>query len=684
MARCFIKALIPLVLLFNTGYCQISDSLYHALPSFLKPRNHVRATIKEKENILLHTTEFISEQFRAELHNIAMEVNNSSLVNRDIVQKVGGLNAVAAYNFDRVRVSDSILKYYKQLTDAAGSNTRFYKEVAYANIACGTIYSYDKLTFTKAANCYRDAETAWTGPPDSSFNYTLFSGYSHVFAMAGLPLKARQYLIKALAWLPHGRQWTEVAIQDKIGLGVNYLKLYDEINDEHYLDSAITSIQKTMYELRDVSPFWYQACYFFIGRALFKKKEYNKAITAFDSSMLPAYNHVSRYYGNNYYGVRWYKGMTLIKLKKYAAGKQLLDTVTPNAMVTVPALLDKSQALAEYALSENDYKSAYRYQLDVKRYADSLNASNQLSKIFDAEQQFTEARNEAALQKLNFEKLKTSSRNKRTVIISISVIIVLILSALLLYRRMKYRRLTERRQAQESIDKITAEMEMKTMMQQAEVQEAVNVVRKNISGNMHDSVSSSLSAVIFFTADLKQQASGTETKHMLTQVEEELRHTYIQARDLMHSLHAIYDRPDTVTFNVHELLIELQKRFADTISLRIDVMADYTGIDKYFTLVQHAELYMVLKEAVTNVLKHSNADVITITLSFINIQAGMQCAFNISDNGRPKSSNTNNKGIGLKNMYRRICEQLKGTLNIDHTANGTVIAGTFPVNFGLD
>ena len=78
----------------------------------------------------------------------------------------------------------------------------------------------------------------------------------------------------------------------------------------------------------------------------------------------------------------------------------------------------------------------------------------------------------------------------------------------------------------------------------------------------------------------------------------------------------------------------------------------------------------IIKEALNNTSKHSNADLIKINLR----QLGTHCQLTISDNGQQNHKTSH--GIGLINMKDRI-ESLGGIININHN-NGFKIHITIP------
>jgi two-component system, NarL family, sensor kinase len=88
-------------------------------------------------------------------------------------------------------------------------------------------------------------------------------------------------------------------------------------------------------------------------------------------------------------------------------------------------------------------------------------------------------------------------------------------------------------------------------------------------------------------------------------------------------------------------------------------------------------LYRIIQECVNNVMKHSGANILDITI----IKEPNEITATIEDNGKGFETSDPEKfeGIGLKNMRTRIA-YLKGTIDIDSSpGNGTVVALHVPL-----
>ncbi|MEO6583772.1 MAG: sensor histidine kinase [Ferruginibacter sp.] len=109
-------------------------------------------------------------------------------------------------------------------------------------------------------------------------------------------------------------------------------------------------------------------------------------------------------------------------------------------------------------------------------------------------------------------------------------------------------------------------------------------------------------------------------------------------------------------------------------SLQIDIHS--TGLQERLNADTETVLYRVIQESVNNVIKHSGANYLDVSL--INDTDGISVT--VEDNGKGFNINEAKRfeGIGLKNMKTRI-EYLKGTIEWNTTAgNGTLVAIHIP------
>jgi signal transduction histidine kinase len=271
--------------------------------------------------------------------------------------------------------------------------------------------------------------------------------------------------------------------------------------------------------------------------------------------------------------------------------------------------------------------------------------------------------------------LLTEKKDNKTKAITTVIVLILIIAILLLvwyYKQLQLKKEKEKQQLAYNLAKAETKMENERAAQQIKQEHLIKEQREKISKNIHDEINSGLAALRFYITDLKSSATESKTKEVLAKVEEEAEHLYLQARDFMNNLNA--DKT-IANYNVLSLLENLAARFNDESILHIENKIDEAGIEKNFTAKQHYEMYSVIKEAITNIIKHAGASKAIISIAFND----NRCEFFVADNGKGFNRQQIKEGLGLKSLESRIVDELHGELKINSTAKGTVVSGSFPV-----
>jgi two-component system sensor histidine kinase DesK len=179
--------------------------------------------------------------------------------------------------------------------------------------------------------------------------------------------------------------------------------------------------------------------------------------------------------------------------------------------------------------------------------------------------------------------------------------------------------------------------------------------RERISRDLHDLIGHTFS-VITLKADLagrlldKGQEKDIEKAHTeIKQLEEISRDALSQVREVVSG------------YRTSDLLSELANAKNVFATVDIDFHYQFENIDEEQIELDSAsnkELAIVLRELVTNIIKHANATQVTVTIKYTNgkIVLAMQ------DNGQG-FENSQHKGFGIKGIEERI-QKLQGFVSI--------------------
>lgn len=171
--------------------------------------------------------------------------------------------------------------------------------------------------------------------------------------------------------------------------------------------------------------------------------------------------------------------------------------------------------------------------------------------------------------------------------------------------------------------------------------------RNRIARELHDSIGHSISSSILQVEAIKVIADGEETIENLDILQDTLKNGM---EDIRKSIHNLYSESLNLESKIYELARDIP---------RLDIELNYNiSNDSNYEL--KFDILSIVKEAITNCTKHSNANKLKINL----LEQPKFYSIIIKDNGNKfdYSENILNKGIGLSSM-KEIADKYNGFLN---------------------
>lgn len=200
-------------------------------------------------------------------------------------------------------------------------------------------------------------------------------------------------------------------------------------------------------------------------------------------------------------------------------------------------------------------------------------------------------------------------------------------------------------------------------------------LRTRIASDLHDELASNLSSIAMFGNIIRQEnETSKNTPHEL------LDRIINLSQDSVTSIREIIWAINPKTETVRSLLIKIRDSVivscrAKNIILEFDIPEEQMLPMENLSPEIRRDLWMLLKEALTNSIKHSDCS----ELKFIALYDGHQMRIVIKDNGKGFDNTGKFSGNGLGNMKRR-AENLKAGLNIiSGTGEGTTIVLTINI-----
>lgn len=179
-------------------------------------------------------------------------------------------------------------------------------------------------------------------------------------------------------------------------------------------------------------------------------------------------------------------------------------------------------------------------------------------------------------------------------------------------------------------------------------------IRLNIAGDLHDEVGSNLSSISVDSQSLMKCTTLSKTElELSTNISKTVKETIESFRDIIWFINPKNDFGDDLIFKMKETAAKLLSNIEWSFNVHNHVRLDI------FNLEVRRNIFLLYKEAVTNVVRHSDASKCTIDLY------GNQKDFSmiIQDNGKGFDTENTGGNYGLVNMKRR-AEKINAQLNI--------------------
>jgi signal transduction histidine kinase len=578
-----------------------------------------------------------------------------------------------------------------------GTQIGFKKGIAQAYNDLGIIY-YDKQDFTKAIQYYNTAYTIRAAMKDDKGIAALFNKIGIVYQKEAKFDSALLYAQKALTLYEQ--------LNDKVGISYSLNNIGIVNQNMGNLDEALKYQEQSIVIKEEIhDQLGLSGSYVNVGNIYLLKKDIPKAKEYFEKAeaicrkignleyLSNTVNNLSSLYqkigdyqkalalaqesfeirtklgdtkgqvsclvniGTVLTDMRQYKGAE----DKYLLGLKLADTL--QSCLSEKAKLYNS--LAQLYQTTGEYKKSAEMARFAIQYNDSIYTSD-LNKQFSEmqtkyqsakkDEQIEQQKNEITVRKYELIKKQYWFYG------SLAIFLFLALLGYSYYRRTK---LKQEKKLQEEVMK-QQDLATKGILNAEENE------RKRIAAELHDGVGQMVSAA-------KMNLSAFE-------------HEYIFKDDAQKSAFekviALIDESCTEIRSVsHQMmpnallksgLASAIKEFIDKIDARVVKINLYAeGLDERLDNNIETVLYRVIQECVNNVIKHSGANQLDISL----IKDVDGIAATIEDNGRGFDTKDKQKfdGIGMKNIISRI-DYLKGTVDFDSSpGRGTLVAIHVPL-----
>lgn len=354
-------------------------------------------------------------------------------------------------------------------------------------------------------------------------------------------------------------------------------------------------------------------------------------------------------------------GEIFTRRQQYDSAESILKkavSIADSSAASKPELPKLYKQFSSLYEAKGDLPKALLMQRKYSELNDSLYTDDLRENFATLQTKFETTKKEQVIQQQQFELTK-----KNFWIITIAGL--LLLGALLAFSFYKRSQLKQEK-------KLQAEIMRQQDLATRAIIEAEENERKRIAGDLHDGVGQMMSAA-------KMNLSGFESRlHFENEKEKAAFDNIIalvdesckEVRNVSHNMMPNALLKNGLSNAVKEFISKL-----DHSILKVNLYTE--GLNERLDSDIETVLYRVIQECVNNVIKHSGADAIDISL----IKDADGIAATIDDNGKGFDASKKEKfeGMGLKNILTRI-QYLKGTVDFDSSpGKGTLVAIHVPV-----
>lgn len=261
-----------------------------------------------------------------------------------------------------------------------------------------------------------------------------------------------------------------------------------------------------------------------------------------------------------------------------------------------------------------------------------------------------------AEQNLSIEKNKAAIEKKNMLLfIFLGSIIALIAILILSIRNYRHKQKLH----QQSLLTLQKQHELETLKEKMQAREEE---RNRIGSEMHDDIGSALTTILYLSHELKTKSKDSDPT-IAYKISSTATGIVDKMNEIIWSMNRQYDTLDDLVAYTRQHAVE----FLQNHSLKYDFHAPDSIPDIHISGEQRRNIYLVIKESLHNIVKHSDASEVNISFQ---INKGLQAC--IHDNGKGfQIQNQRRFGNGLKNMQQRM-ESIGGSFEIENN-NGTTI-----------
>jgi ligand-binding sensor domain-containing protein/signal transduction histidine kinase len=196
-------------------------------------------------------------------------------------------------------------------------------------------------------------------------------------------------------------------------------------------------------------------------------------------------------------------------------------------------------------------------------------------------------------------------------------------------------------------------------------EQAIQKERNRISRDMHDDLGSGLTKIAIMSEVAKQKLKKDEDKHQLDSISDSARSLVDNLNEIIWALNPRNDNLDSLMAYIRSY----STKYLETFDINCSFMYPDSIPKIDLSEEKRRNIFLVVKESLHNIVKHSAAKEVKISLE----TTGDTFTITIQDNGKGFDVSDNYSGNGLRNMFQRM-QSIGGAYSITSQGQGTITA----------
>jgi signal transduction histidine kinase/ligand-binding sensor domain-containing protein len=180
-------------------------------------------------------------------------------------------------------------------------------------------------------------------------------------------------------------------------------------------------------------------------------------------------------------------------------------------------------------------------------------------------------------------------------------------------------------------------------------------IRNNISRDLHDDIGATLSSANITSSVIQRKSQDASQTALIMDLRQQLRDAQQALDDIVWNVNPKNDTLEKMLARMRRYASELLDRSGIAYTIEFPEKTDHVKLN----LEYRRDIYLIFKEAINNVAKHSGADQAHIALTYTDHTFVLL----IKDNGQGFHAQTQTDRNGLSNMRKRT-EAIKGKLQL--------------------